>query len=53
MQQPCEETIEFVAEAAAAPAHDFVEERIFSQDDWLSVVNGEILERNSQKMGLM
>jgi len=32
---------------------NFVEERFFLQDDWLSVVNGEILEWDSQKMGFV
>jgi hypothetical protein len=53
MQQPREETIQFVAETTPALAHDFVEERIFLQNNWLSVVNGEILERDSQEMGHM
>src|SRR5229473_6986555 len=53
MQQPREETIEFVAEAATALVRNFVEERFFLQDDWLSVVNREILEWDSQKMGFV
>src|SRR5579884_1468124 len=52
-QQPREETVEFVAEAAPAPPHDFIEERIFLQDDWLPIMDRKILERDGQEMGFV
>ena len=51
MAEQCpEETVEFVAEAAATAYHDLLEELILVQDDRLAQMDAEVLERHGAQM---
>ena len=52
-QERGEQAVQLVAESAAAPVHDLVEERVFGQVDRLAEMHAEVLERDRGQVPLL